>query len=73
MDNATDNTTASGDAAPTRRPPLIRSMWFWLFVAFVVLIGAWTALIVTAISHEPERIEIPPPTPATETRDATGD
>jgi len=37
----------------TRRP------WLWVVAAFVVLIAAWTVLIILGSKNAPERIEIP--------------
>ena len=36
--------------------------WLWIIVAFVLLIGAWTALIMIAVKNKPQSIEIDPPT-----------
>ena len=38
-----------------------RSLWIWVIIAFVVLISAWTALIVIAARNQPEMIEIQKP------------
>jgi flagellar basal body-associated protein FliL len=38
-----------------------RSLWIWVLVAFIVLISAWTALIVIATKNQPEIIQIETP------------
>ena len=35
-----------------------RSLWFWVVLAFVILIGAWTTLILIASRNKPEVIEV---------------
>ena len=35
-----------------------RSLWLWVLVAFLLLIGAWTALIIIAKRHQPQKIEV---------------
>ncbi|MGK0188906.1 MAG: hypothetical protein ACI9R3_004720 [Verrucomicrobiales bacterium] len=32
--------------------------WLWVFVAFFILIGAWTTLISIALTHQPEKVKI---------------
>ena len=36
-------------------------MWLWVIAAFLLLIAAWTTLIVIAASNQPELIEIEQP------------
>lgn len=38
-----------------------RNLWIWVLVAFLVLISAWTALIIIATKNQPEIIEIETP------------
>lgn len=38
-----------------------RSLWFWVILAFVILISAWSLLIVIASRNQPEVIEIQEP------------
>jgi hypothetical protein len=38
-----------------------RTLWIWVILAFLVLISAWTGLVVTAIRNQPEVIEIHQP------------
>jgi len=38
-----------------------RSLWVWVILAFLVLIAAWTALIIIAVGNKPEIIEIEEP------------
>lgn len=38
-----------------------RALWFWVILAFVVLISAWTVLILIATRNQPEMIEIQEP------------
>ena len=38
-----------------------RSLWIWVILAFVVLVSAWTFLIVVASRNQPEVIEIQEP------------
>jgi len=38
-----------------------RALWLWVIAAFVVLISAWTALIIIAVENKPEIIEIEKP------------
>lgn len=38
--------------------------WLFVILAFVLLIGAWTTMIILAVSHQPEDIpvkEVPEP------------
>ncbi len=32
--------------------------WIYVVLAFLLLIGAWTALITIAVKHAPEKIEL---------------
>lgn len=34
-------------------------MWWWVIGAFVLLIGAWTTIIVLSQTHQVEVIEVP--------------
>jgi flagellar basal body-associated protein FliL len=38
-----------------------RTLWIWVIVAFVILISAWTGLIIIASKNQPEVIEIQKP------------
>lgn len=38
-----------------------RSLWIWVVLAFVILISAWTVLIIIASKNQPELIEIQEP------------
>jgi flagellar basal body-associated protein FliL len=38
-----------------------RTLWIWVILAFVILISAWTALIIIASKNQPELIEIQQP------------
>ncbi|HKJ91450.1 MAG TPA: hypothetical protein VJ960_09985 [Oceanipulchritudo sp.] len=38
-----------------------RVLWVWVVLAFVILISAWTTLIIIAVRNQPERIEIQEP------------
>ncbi|NDV60862.1 hypothetical protein G0Q06_00180 [Puniceicoccales bacterium CK1056] len=38
-----------------------RSLWVWVILAFVILISAWTCLIIVASKNQPEVIEIQEP------------
>ena len=44
----------------TRKKPTFRP-WVFLVIAFMLLITAWSTLIVIAIRHSPERISIVQP------------
>lgn len=35
-----------------------RNPWIYVVLAFVLLIGAWSALITIAVKHTPQRIEV---------------
>jgi hypothetical protein len=35
-----------------------RKLWLWVIIAFMVLITAWTTLIIIAARNQPELIEI---------------
>jgi hypothetical protein len=35
-------------------------IWLWVTLAFVVLICAWTLLVWTAVTHQPESVELVP-------------
>lgn len=37
---------------------LRRHPWLWIIVAFLLLIGAWTALISIAVKNKPASIEL---------------
>jgi len=34
------------------------SLWVWVVIAFLVLISAWTTLIIIAANNQPEMVEI---------------
>jgi len=38
-----------------------RNLWLWVIIAFMVLIAAWTTLIVIAAKNQPELIEVQNP------------
>jgi hypothetical protein len=38
-----------------------RTLWIWVVLAFILLIGAWSALITIATKNQPEIIEIEAP------------
>jgi hypothetical protein len=38
-----------------------RTLWIWVILAFVLLISAWTTLIIIASKNQPEVIEIKEP------------
>lgn len=38
-----------------------RSLWVWVILAFLLLIGAWTSIILIATKNQPELIEIDTP------------
>jgi hypothetical protein len=48
-------------ADPPPKPPA-RSLWLWVILAFLALIGAWAVMITIAVKHKPQAIEaeIPP-------------
>jgi hypothetical protein len=35
---------------------LLRKLWFWVVLAFVVLIGAWGTLIMIAVKNKPAAV-----------------
>jgi len=41
--------------------PKARSLWLWVVLAFVILISAWTTLIIIAARNQPELVEIETP------------
>ncbi len=47
----------SPTATKTRRNPF-KSLWFWVVLAFVLLISAWSTLIYVAANNRPEVIEL---------------
>ena len=40
---------------------LARKPWIFVVLAFLVLIGAWTVLVVLAVQNAPATVEIPSP------------
>jgi hypothetical protein len=38
-----------------------RSLWVWVVIAFLILISAWTTLIIIAANNQPEMVEIETP------------
>ncbi|MGE9292262.1 MAG: hypothetical protein ACQKBW_01495 [Puniceicoccales bacterium] len=46
--------------APTtaRRRSLLQSLWFWVVLAFLLLIGAWTTIIMIATKNRPANVEL---------------
>lgn len=44
---------------PPKTPFFVRHSWLLVVFAFVLLIGAWSALITIAVKHAPETIEVP--------------
>lgn len=43
----------------TADPMIIRRPWLLIVLAFLLLIGAWSALITIAVKHAPQQIEAP--------------
>jgi hypothetical protein len=37
---------------------MTKSLWLWVILAFLVLIGAWTTLVIIAKRHQPTKIEL---------------
>ena len=37
------------------------SLWLWVLLAFLLLIGAWTTLIIIAKRNQPQMIELEAP------------
>ncbi|MBE7498560.1 MAG: hypothetical protein HS117_26780 [Verrucomicrobiaceae bacterium] len=50
--NTSSSDTASGPGFFGRRP------WLWVVAAFVVLLGAWTALFYIAMNNQPEVVPL---------------
>ena len=46
-----------------RKPRSARTLWLWVILAFLLLIGAWTTLIIIAKRHQPQKIELETPAP----------
>ncbi len=46
---------------PSENKPslLVRHPWIFVFLAFALLLGAWSALITIAVKHAPEQVEAP--------------
>jgi hypothetical protein len=44
--------------ASDTKPRSARTLWLWVILAFLVLIGAWTALITIAKRNQPQKIEL---------------
>ena len=40
------------------KPRSARSLWLWVIVAFLVLTGAWTTLVIIAKRNQPQEIEL---------------
>ena len=38
-----------------------RVLWMWVILAFLILAGAWAALILVAAGNQPEVVEIQQP------------
>ena len=36
----------------------VRNPWIFVVLAFLLLIGAWTALITVAVKHAPQQVEV---------------
>lgn len=51
----------TGEAAQAKKGKSSRSLWLWVVLAFLVLIAAWTTLIVIAANNQPELVEIESP------------
>jgi cytochrome c-type biogenesis protein CcmH/NrfF len=43
--------------------PKSLSLWLWVLLAFLLLIGAWTTLIIIAKRNQPQKIELEAPAP----------
>ena len=44
----------------------MKKVWLFVILAFLLLIGAWSALITLAVKNQPEKIEVNPTNPAEE-------
>ena len=42
---------------------MTKNLWLWVVLAFLILLGAWTALVIIAKRNQAERIELKSPTP----------
>lgn len=40
----------------------MKKVWFFVILAFLILIGAWSVMITVALKNQPENIEISPET-----------
>jgi len=50
-----------GTDNPNQKKNRSRSLWVWVVLAFVILISAWTTLIIVAAGNQPEIVEIETP------------
>jgi len=37
---------------------MTKNLWLWVILAFFILIGAWTTLVIIAKRNQPQRIEL---------------
>jgi len=49
--------------ADPNKPRAALSMWLWVLLAFLLLIGAWTTLFIIAKRNQPAKIELETPAP----------
>lgn len=52
--------TATADTSVKRSRNPLHSLWFWVVLAFLLLITAWSTLITYAVKNAPEKIEAEP-------------
>lgn len=42
----------------------MKKVWFFVILAFLLLISAWSVMITVALKNQPEKIEVSPESPA---------
>lgn len=47
----------------SKKPGSTRALWLWVVLAFLLLITAWTTLIIIAKRNQPQKIELEVPAP----------
>lgn len=52
------STPATTPAESPRRRCFFKTLWFWVVLAFILLIAAWTSIIMIAVKNGPAAVDL---------------